>query len=453
MAIAAVLVILHFGRPFDYILPGRHIPAAICLIALFAGVLGGGLRVLRTPIGMAFLVMMALMVLVTPFSTWKGGSARYVVRYSFYVFSFLLPVAAAPRSLKDLKLLFTCAVLAPLVMLILVGDPEGSAALSKWRGGETSGRMELEGGTFANAADVAMTSGFIIPFWLFGCFHLNIPLVRFPLALFGVAYLVRAILLSGTRAGLVAGVCMFLVYFGWAKAPTRLVLVLCACLAVLTVPPLLPQHLRTRFGTLFSYFSGEALENPHSEAGQSALERKSLLIDSLRYTLLRPLTGVGPGQFADHRWQEGREEGVRKSYLVTHNMYTQISSEAGIPAMIAFIAVFWGVIRTARTIRRASLLATSEEARLAGAMAGCLLASTVYYCVCGMFMSLVQYVHPVLLGSLAIALERTSRLALAPAAREAEHGAGETAFSIAGTRARPWSPVLNRNRRTAPYSR
>ncbi len=448
MGFALVMIAVHFGRPFDYVLTRRHIPAAICLISLLAGAFGGGLRVLRTRIGMAVISLLGWMVLVTPFSSWKGGSAQFVVRYSFIMLSFLLPVAAAPRNLRDLKKLFYVAALVPMAMLLLVGNPE-AATSAGWQVEGTSGRMELEGGTFANSADLAMVSGFTIPFWLFLCSQLWIPLVRVPLAMGGVLFLMRAIFLSGTRAGLVAGIGLFLVYFALVKTPKRLFMLVCAGIALVVIPLVLPQHLKVRFGTLFGYFSGAALENPNGEAIQSAEERRGLLIDSLRYTIRRPLTGVGPGQFPDFRWQEGVAEGVRKSWLVAHNAYTQISSECGIPAMIAFVAVFWGVIKTARTVRLSTRSSTNPDARLAAAMSLCLLGSTIFYCICGLFMSLVQYVQPVLLGSLALALERTSRLALvqpAGAAQGARLGAEEDADTYRGAGSHARAPVAGQRR-------
>jgi len=62
--------------------------------------------------------------------------------------------------------------------------------------------------------------------------------------------------------------------------------------------------------------------NHGTEASLSAQQRKELLFKSLKVTVRHPLFGVGPGNF----------EVVSGAWDVTHNSYTQISAEGGIPA-------------------------------------------------------------------------------------------------------------------------
>src|SRR5208282_1118084 len=66
-------------------------------------------------------------------------------------------------------------------------------------------------------------------------------------------------------------------------------------------------------------------------ASASQVQRKALLIKSLVVTAQHPLFGVGAGNFqvVSGMWHE------------THNSYTQMSSEAGLPALILYLMILW----------------------------------------------------------------------------------------------------------------
>ena len=63
-----------------------------------------------------------------------------------------------------------------------------------------------------------------------------------------------------------------------------------------------------------------------------------LLWQAIRMTGQHPLLGVGPGVFGDVAWDERKADvGVGGGLLVTHNTYTQFSSELGIPGFLFFV--------------------------------------------------------------------------------------------------------------------
>jgi len=105
-----------------------------------------------------------------------------------------------------------------------------------------------------------------------------------------------------------------------------------------------PQIFWERLGTVW-----DDAEMPASVAAASAKESKEdhlvALDQSIRYTLEYPIFGLGLGNFGVASGIElGRPEGWR----TTHNTYTQISSEAGIPAVMLFVAVLLIALRNAR---------------------------------------------------------------------------------------------------------
>ena len=86
-------------------------------------------------------------------------------------------------------------------------------------------------------------------------------------------------------------------------------------------------------------WGGAGVEN--SEEGASAAEstegREFLLKQSIKYTFEFPIFGVGVGNFVVYNGSQIRQS---DAWLGTHNTYTQLSSEAGIPALALFIALF-----------------------------------------------------------------------------------------------------------------
>ena len=109
--------------------------------------------------------------------------------------------------------------------------------------------------------------------------------------------------------------------------------------------------------------SGNVLEN---QAIGSTNQRLQLLLDSVALTLQNPVFGVGPGTFEVGQQQAASARGGRGAWRGTHNTYTQISSEAGIPALLFFVAVIYLSIRD---LRRMSRLNATTPARDQGEVA------------------------------------------------------------------------------------
>ena len=70
-------------------------------------------------------------------------------------------------------------------------------------------------------------------------------------------------------------------------------------------------------------------------------------------TAKHPVFGVGPGQFAIQRWDQKKAEGYRGTgYFVTHNSYTQMSSETGLPGLIILLTLLGGCYRAIGSVLR-----------------------------------------------------------------------------------------------------
>jgi O-antigen ligase len=93
-----------------------------------------------------------------------------------------------------------------------------------------------------------------------------------------------------------------------------------------------------------------------TEDGLSAIQsqnaREYHLRQSIQMTLTHPLFGVGLGNFPPASAEDSEESGEQAAWRNTHNAYTQVSSEAGFPGLILFLALIAYCYRTSSRIYR-----------------------------------------------------------------------------------------------------
>jgi O-antigen ligase len=204
---------------------------------------------------------------------------------------------------------------------------------------------------------------------------------------------------TGSRGGLVAfaAVCAFTMI----RAPGRVRIGALAAAAVMSLLLLavLPQSLLHRYATLFTNDSDDI------EAIQSTATRTRLLESSIRFTLQHPLLGVGPGEFSDYEAKVAKSEGIKAAWQVTHNAYTQVASEVGIPALLFYLA---GIVMTFRTFGKLYRAARYRPKLRSMAMACfCCQLSMVGFCTATIFLSLAYTMYLPTMSGLALALSRS----------------------------------------------
>ena len=67
-----------------------------------------------------------------------------------------------------------------------------------------------------------------------------------------------------------------------------------------------------------------------------------------------PIFGVGPGIFTVGEADLAKSEGQAAQWHVSHNSYTQVSSEMGIPGLLLYLAALWGTLSNIVWFRRRS---------------------------------------------------------------------------------------------------
>jgi len=299
---------------------------------------GNALRGLRQPIGRWWAAFLVWLLLATPFSVWKGGSALMLWNYvprSYLTFFYICAFATSLRRCRRLMYVNVAgAVILGLTCMKFgeVGD------------GSNYGRFRIPGSLFfSNANDLALAL-------LLGltCFLFLISQHGKGKRLLGVIGILLSILYTlktGSRGCLLAGIALsgLLFYFSSRKVLAVIIGLPIIALTLLMLPSA-TLHRLLLFGTETDAVAAQG--DSDVAAIGSQLERRELFKTSLIYTLKHPLLGVGPDQFAVAMAGDSAKNGVRTPWLGTHNSYTQVSSECGIPALICYCAALFLSFRT-----------------------------------------------------------------------------------------------------------
>jgi len=190
-----------------------------------------------------------------------------------------------------------------------------------------------------------------------------------------------------------------------ARGRVRIGALAASAVMFLLVVAVLPQSMVQRYATLFTNDSDD------QEAVQSTAARTYLLKSSIQFTMQHPIFGVGPGEFSDYEAAFAKNKGKRPAWLVTHNAYTQVSSEAGIPALLFFLTA---VVLSFRTFGRVQRAARSRPQLRSMALACfCCQLSLVGFCTAIIFLSLAYTMYLPTMSGLALAFSRSLERELA----------------------------------------
>jgi O-antigen ligase len=202
---------------------------------------------------------------------------------------------------------------------------------------------------------------------------------------------------------------VLLVVFLRAPVMGKLKIILAGVLFLGIVLTTMPGRLIARYKTVADE-EGDVAEMGGSmadSAASSSQSRKVLLRHSLIFTIRHPLFGVGPGMFPVADDTYSKAIGLNKgTWLGTHNSYTQVSSELGIPAFLLFVAVVVMALKGPYSIYRR----TRGDPRLEdmGNAALALHYCLVVYAVTVLFEHIAYTIMLPVFGGLAACLVRTA---------------------------------------------
>jgi len=366
-----------------------HIARVLGIPVVALAILTGGLRrVLRSRLAYVWLGLAAWMVLSSPMSFWPGGSVSLILSYLRGQLPMLLIVGGLALTWRECRLVLLSMALACLVNVL-----SGKFFVMTPDSGD---RLSLELGTIGNANDFTAHLFYTLPMVIFVLLISDRKWIRRILCLGVLGYGVYFCAATGSRGGLIAfaAACTFILI----RAPGRVRIGALAAggAMFLIVLVVLPRPLLQRYATLFTNNTNDL------EAVASTAARTHLLKASIRFTIEHPLFGVGAGEFSDYEASVAKSEGRKAAWQVTHNAYTQISSENGIPALLFFLAAIVMSFRTFGRVYRAAL--SRPKLRSMAMACFCCQLSMVGFCTATIFLSLAYTMYLPTMSGLALAI-------------------------------------------------
>lgn len=325
-----VFLVAYCGRPEDYI-PGvvhLHLAKIAGVFALIAFVMSLGQLKKGIPRETGLLVLLLIQFgLAAIFSpVYKARAIGVTFEFSKAVLIIIVMVLAVTTWDRLRKLLF---VQAGAVALI--------GAISVLKGRLYHKRlMGVVGGIYANPNDLAIALVLCLPLALFFMFQAR----SGPRKLLWAAaalMMTYGVFLTASRAGFLALVIVALMcLWEFGVKGRRAYLIPLAFVALVMILAFAGKNTTQRLSDTFS--SHGDYEHAHG----SATHREALLIKSIKVTLEHPIFGIGPGDFQiiSGQWNQ------------THNVYTALSAEAGLPALLLFLAIYWISFANLREVRK-----------------------------------------------------------------------------------------------------
>jgi O-antigen ligase len=411
------------------------------IAAVLVVILSGGLfRTFSSRIVLTFLVFTAWLCACVPFSVWRGGSFQQLVAWSISMLTLILLAGCIDNLDQCRKAMYAMALSVLFIELLsfILGTSEQAGAI---------GRLAFLWGTFANANDFATLLLMGLPFCLL------VVRTRKGFSVLKLACIVGLILIpvtvtrTGSRGGLLALLVMFGVFFFSVPVLHRIPLAIAGLLLAVAALISSSNAALVRYKTIFldpdgTYYSNVAEQS----AALSSLSRRELFLSSVRMTFEHPLTGVGPGMFQVADAKNAEERKHPAAWRQTHNTFTQVSSEAGLPALLIYLAALAFCFSAARRARRYAK--AHPELRSLGDMAFCLQLSLLAFVITGTFASNAYQFYFPLVAGLCAALEHSVKAVSQGPAGMAGWQSHPAFPSMTGpfpaSSASPWAPKVTR---------
>jgi len=379
---ARILEVIHVGG----------LAMVLAVLGLFGALVGGDiLSAIRSRVGLLLIAFTLWIAITIPTSSWPGGSMKMLTDvWSKNVIVFFMMVAVFTRTPQCLRVFHVLALATVTIVL-----------LSYKYGTMQTGRLQFMQGSLANPNDFSMYLLVGLSFCLFAFQRSGLLMKMFWMV--GLAALVNTVLKTGSRSGLLTMGIMFALLVFRSGLMTRLAIGGLAVGLLFAAPLFLPRSVLVRYALIFSSEgSAEGGDSKQAEFAAGSTEgRSALLKKSLIMTLQNPLVGVGIGRFASASADVAKTAGRRAEWLQSHNLYTQLSSELGLPGIALYLAaVYFGLMN----LRFAGKVAALSKDRGLAQMASWLQFSYLAFLFNGLFSSSAYHLNIIILLGLSQAL-------------------------------------------------
>jgi putative inorganic carbon (HCO3(-)) transporter len=372
-----LFMVVYCARPEDWI-PGLSVvPLAKLtgIVALLALVFSLKHTRQHLPREVLYLILLIghLFLASAMSSVWRGGALQKTLEFA-KVLLIVYAISVAVNTTSRLRWLIFIQAASVAVI----------AAVAVWKGHLLGGRLEgTLGAYYSDPNDLALAIIISLPL----CVALLLisrsgpQRVAWALAILVMLY---AALSTGSRGGFVALIVTAAVLLWEFAIRARRHYLL--ALAVLAGVVLWQFSSAVLLGRLKGTFNQQ---EDTAAAYDSAEGRQQLFWRSIEVTKQHPLFGVGPGNFQE----------ISGSWHETHNAFTQMSAEGGVPAFILYVLILWCAFKHLRATKR-----LARGRRESSLLARALLASLAGYAVGSFFLSVAYAFFPYFLVGYAMAL-------------------------------------------------
>jgi putative inorganic carbon (HCO3(-)) transporter len=358
-----MFVLVYFARPEDWIPGLGNVPLAKISVVVVLLALGLSIRQFRQrfPREVIFLFLLVGQLFAASLASpvWRGGAFQSTLGFA-KVLMIVPIIAIAVTTARRLRLLiFTQAISVAAIAAVVI-----------WKGRLLVGRLEgILGGEYTDPNDLALAIILSLPLCLALLFLSRNWIWK---TFWSVSMLVMtyAIFLTGSRGGFVALLVVTVIcLWEFGIRGRRAYLLPLAALAGVILWHSAGGMLAGRLKGTFD------VKEDTAAAYSSAQSRRQLFWRSVAVTEEHPLFGVGPGNF----------EQVSGQWHTTHNTFTLMSSEGGLPALLLYVLMLGcgfrnltATMRLARGRTELSVLARALYASLSAYIVGSLFLSWAY---------------------------------------------------------------------------
>jgi O-antigen ligase len=324
--------------------------------------------------------LLSIPLAIEPLEAWNTF-VDFLIK-TILIFIVLVNVVRTERRMK--LLMYLALVVSIYLCIHLIGDYNAGVFRI---GSEETNTQRVGGaikGLFDNSNDLALHLVTMTPLaFMLGLENKN-PLRK--ILFWGITLLmIAAVIITFSRGGFLGLIAMALLLVRKIGRRNKSMALAALVLGVVFFLAVAPGAYAGRLATIF---------DSASDLTGSSSQRTEVLKRSFWVTLRYPVTGVGLGNFHHKSAQE----------LGTHNAYTQVSSEMGIPAMVVYLIFLIHPLRKLRMMER-EMFERNENSRYYYFAIG-LQASLVGYMVASFFAAVAYQWYIYYLVAYAIALRR-----------------------------------------------
>ncbi len=348
------------SRITELLAPGVRLPLVLAVGGLLLALVGGTIvRGFNTPIAIAYIALTAWFFFGVPFGAYPSGSLRFILNaWSKNWALFLMVVSLVSTRRQCSRLVVALAIGSTLAAV-------GALATGTTGTTEREERLALDGTSLNDPNTLGMTLLIGLPMWMTVIADRKRYLTTRLAAVACTLPILVAIPMTGSRGTLVGAFIVALYLFKDLSIAGKTALLAVASVVVILAGTFLGDALLDRYSMITD--PGQIAETASTDS------RVYLFKQGLRLIARNPVTGVGVGMFAVAENNLSIEQGmVHGSWHTCHNMFMQVASETGLPALLLYSMILWSIWKKLGRLQKVTLERSSR--RLADRAAGVLAA-------------------------------------------------------------------------------